>query len=100
MGSEFEIGGWVPTSLRDPALGILYSPWLCTACPPPTPVGILYPILLAPLWCGSLRGHLLCAQVSFAPISYPFSRNASFDKRNISSKPILIKLKIDGLLKV
>jgi hypothetical protein len=39
-------------------------------------------------------------QVSFAPISYCFSRNASFDERNISSEPILIKLKIDGLFKV
>ena len=39
-------------------------------------------------------------QVSFAPISYRFSRNVSFDERNISSEPILIKLKIDGLFKV
>jgi len=38
-------------------------------------------------------------QVSFAPISYRFSRNVSFDERNISSEPILIKLKIDGLLR-
>ena len=39
-------------------------------------------------------------QVSFVPISYRFSRNASFDERNISSEPILIKLKIDGLFEV
>jgi len=39
-------------------------------------------------------------KVSFAPISYCFSRNASFDDRNISTEPILIKLKIDGLFKV
>jgi len=39
-------------------------------------------------------------KVSFAPISYSFSRNASFDKRNISSEPILMKLKTDGLFRV
>jgi len=47
-----------------------------------------------PMMCNQIR------KVSSAPISYRFSRNASFDDRNISSKPILIKLKIDGLFKV
>ena len=35
-------------------------------------------------------------KVNFARISYSFSRNASFDARNISSEAILLKLKIDG----
>jgi hypothetical protein len=35
-------------------------------------------------------------KVNFARISYPFSRNASFDARNISSEAILLNVKIDG----
>ena len=47
-----------------------------------------------PMMCNQIR------KVSSAPISYHFSRNGSFDDRNISSEPILIGLKIDGLFKV
>ena len=38
-------------------------------------------------------------QVSFVPISYHFSRNASFDERNISSDLILIKPKLMDFLR-
>jgi len=34
--------------------------------------------------------------VRFSRVSYPFSRNAPFDARNISSEAILLKVKIDG----
>ena len=33
--------------------------------------------------------------MNIAQISYPFSRNASFDARNISSEAILLNVKID-----
>jgi len=35
-------------------------------------------------------------KVKFSRISYPFSRNAPFHARNISSEAILLKVKIDG----
>ena len=35
-------------------------------------------------------------KVNFARISYSFSRNASFDAKNISSEAILLNVKIDG----
>ena len=34
-------------------------------------------------------------KVSFVQISYPSCRNASFDQRNLTSKPILLKLKTE-----
>ena len=34
-------------------------------------------------------------KVKFSQISYPFSRNAPFHARNISSEAILLKVKID-----
>jgi hypothetical protein len=43
----------------------------------------------------------VCTQirkVSFAQISYSFSRNAPFDVRNVSSEVILLKVKIDGVI--
>jgi len=51
------------------------------------------------LWCNALSHHLQCAttigRVKFSQISYPFSRNALFDARNISSEVIFLKVKID-----
>ena len=35
-------------------------------------------------------------KVKFSQISYPFSRNALFHARNISSEAILLNVKIDG----
>jgi len=35
-------------------------------------------------------------KVKFSRIFYPFSRNAPFHARNISSEAILLKVKIDG----
>jgi hypothetical protein len=36
--------------------------------------------------------------MSFAQISYSFSRNAPFNVRNVSSEAILLKVKIDGVI--
>ena len=48
------------------------------------------------LWCSVQPNYNQNKKVHFVWISYSFSRNASFDARNISSKVILLNVKIDG----
>ena len=47
------------------------------------------------IMCSALSHHLQCATKIGRQI-FPFSRNAPFDARNISSEVILLKVKIDG----
>ena len=59
-------------------------------------------MIISKLWCSALRDRLWCAAQLKRPVFprflIPFSKNAPFYPRNISSEPILLKVKNDRVI--